>query len=202
MELDTFTEDDLESGSLVIHIIISIYKDVLVNAESKRRKFERESLDAAAADFGKLLDSGEDADVTFELTDGQTLKAHGAFLKARSRVFSAMLRNQMQESSSGVIKIEDVSYEVMKRILTFIYTGKLDNKWGEMIQEIVYAANKYELLTLLKFCDENLAATCTPETAWNLMDFAKLHGMKTAQVEIAEYFKNHMNEILQAKIAS
>uniref|UniRef100_A0A7I4F209 BTB domain-containing protein n=1 Tax=Physcomitrium patens TaxID=3218 RepID=A0A7I4F209_PHYPA len=57
--------------------------------------------------FGALLDSGEGADVTFEV-DGEVYQAHKMVLAARSPVFKAQLFGPMRDRNSGNIEIEDV----------------------------------------------------------------------------------------------
>lgn len=66
------------------------------------------------------------SDVTISV-DGKRLNAHKNILAARSTVFSAMLTHNMTESITNIITITDISYDVMKEVLRFIYTGTVDN---------------------------------------------------------------------------
>ena len=55
------------------------------------------------------------------------IKAHKVLLAARSPVFESMLTNGMIESSSNVIEVSDIDYEVMKEMIGFMYTGFVSN---------------------------------------------------------------------------
>ncbi|KAK4761198.1 hypothetical protein SAY87_006091 [Trapa incisa] len=50
--------------------------------------------------------------------------AHRAVLANRSPVFKAMLENEMTESKSRTIKIDDVSYEALRAFVNFMYMAE------------------------------------------------------------------------------
>lgn len=82
--------------------------------------------------FGSLLDSGEGADVTFEV-DGEVYQAHKLVLAARSPVFKVQLYGPTRDHNAGTIKIEDIEAPVFKvregleYILVIIYSTYLSN---------------------------------------------------------------------------
>lgn len=63
--------------------------------------------------FGVLLGSGEEADVTFEV-DGERFSAHKLILAARSPVFMAQLFGPMKDQNAQCIKVEDMEAPVFK----------------------------------------------------------------------------------------
>ncbi|KAJ6412605.1 hypothetical protein OIU84_005618 [Salix udensis] len=69
--------------------------------------------------------------------------AHKAVLASRSPVFKAMLENEMEESRSGIIKISDVSYDVLRTFVNYLYTAEacLDE---QMAYDLLILAEKYE----------------------------------------------------------
>ncbi|KAJ5070342.1 pep-cterm sorting domain-containing protein [Anaeramoeba ignava] len=60
------------------------------------------------------------------VTRNKTFECHRAILHARSAYFRGLLRSQMKETTEGKVEIRDISSEVMKNILTYIYTGSLE----------------------------------------------------------------------------
>lgn len=75
-------------------------------------------------EFGRLLENGEGADVTFKVED-EEMKAHRLVLSTRSPVFAGMLRADMRENQEGVVTVQDVRAPVFRALLWFIYTDSL-----------------------------------------------------------------------------
>jgi speckle-type POZ protein len=63
--------------------------------------------------FGKLLESGKDSDVSFEV-NGEVFAAHKLVLAARSAVFRAQLFGPMKDKNTQCIKVEDMEAPVFK----------------------------------------------------------------------------------------
>ena len=93
-----------------------------------------------------LLTTGSHSDLILVMEDDRTFAVHKAILSARSPVFAGMLRADMKESRSGIIRIKDISSTCMRSLLSYIYTGILvdDLQWNDpkQIQELIYAADK------------------------------------------------------------
>merc|ERR1740123_988973 len=105
--------------------------------------------------------SEERGDITFVVKGGE-VAAHKCILRARSRVFRAMLDAGMQESCSSRITIDDVDIVTMRRFLHFLYTGELPQEmfdyecrtesWGQLAS----AADKYAVKSLVDACAHRL----------------------------------------------
>ena len=79
-----------------------------------REKFRPASAaDSMAKDLGALRSNGDVAIVC----EGRRIKAHRFVLRARSRVFAAMLDSDMTEARSGEIKVDDASPDTMLRFV-------------------------------------------------------------------------------------
>lgn len=76
-------------------------------------------------DLVKLLDSGEFSDITVEAS-GLRIRAHKNILAARSEYFRAMLTHNTIEANSGHVKINDIKAQIMRAVLRFIYSGKIN----------------------------------------------------------------------------
>ncbi|KAF8006547.1 hypothetical protein BT93_K0755 [Corymbia citriodora subsp. variegata] len=136
-------------------------------------------------DFGKLLDSGKGADVSFEV-DGEVFPAHKLVLAARSPVFRAQLYGPMKDHNTKQIRVEDMESSVFKALLHFIYfdslpdlqelTG-LDTKWAStlMSQHLLAAADRYGLDRLRLLCEANLCQDVAINTVATTLALAEQH---------------------------
>ncbi|KAL3116854.1 hypothetical protein niasHT_003378 [Heterodera trifolii] len=111
----------------------------------------------------RLLSTGVDADVQFLL-----LPAHKPILRVASDVFDAMFRydekfpvsvtqnpadeNASPKEGNSPLEIPDVDVEAFKTMLSFIYTDDLSGLNGNNAIDVLYAAKKYNLPSLVKAC--------------------------------------------------
>lgn len=98
----------------------------------------------------------------------KTFDCHKTVLSNKSEVFKAMFAdNSMVESSSGEVKITDVPADVMDFLLRYIY---FDDVAKENITcDLLMAAEKYNVETLVKICVKHLAENLTNENVMNVM---------------------------------
>ncbi|XP_039136136.1 BTB/POZ and MATH domain-containing protein 1-like [Dioscorea cayenensis subsp. rotundata] len=138
-----------------------------------------------AEHFGKLLETGDGADVSFEV-DGETFHAHKLVLAARSPVFRAQLFGPMKDRNMQCIKVEDMEAPVFKALLHFIYwdhlpdmeelTG-LNAKWAStlMAQHLLAAADRYALERLRLLCEVKLCEDVAINTVATTLALAEQH---------------------------
>ncbi len=80
-------------------------------------------LNHLSLDLISLFDSGDFSDIDI-VVDGTKIPAHKCILSARSPIFKAMFSyNNTKEALEKEVVIPDVSVNVMKEFLRFIYTG-------------------------------------------------------------------------------
>ncbi|CAN6310259.1 unnamed protein product [Urochloa humidicola] len=132
-------------------------------------------------DMGGILDTGEAADVAFEV-DGRTLIAHRCVLAARSPVFRTELT--AAAAAAGVrIVIEDMEAEDFEALLRYMYTDTLppemmERKGGEaaaMLPDLVAAANRYGMERLRVLCEERLREFVDVRSVAAMLAFAGEH---------------------------
>ncbi|KAL3125625.1 hypothetical protein niasHT_010205 [Heterodera trifolii] len=102
-----------------------------------------------------LLSTGEYADVHFLVGDEyeELLPAHKLILKNASDVFEAMFRfdskNEKAKNSSPnnpmAVEVSDVEPKAFQVMLSFIYSGDLDDLNGDNAMAVLYAAKKYNI---------------------------------------------------------
>ncbi|KAG8046733.1 hypothetical protein GUJ93_ZPchr0008g11983 [Zizania palustris] len=153
--------------------------------------------------LGKLLESKEGADVTFDVA-GETFAAHKLVLAMRSPVFKVELCGLMMESGTQHIAVTDMQPAVFKALLQFIYTDWLpgthcfegeDN--GEMIRHLLVAANKYDVDRLKLLCQSILCKNLHARNVATTLALADQHNcdiLKDACIEFMS-FPNMMNDV-------
>jgi len=73
------------------------------------------------------------------------------------------------------------------------YRSPMLEDWAEsdVIIQLVYAADKYQLTDLFEFLDQVVGVVCTKETAGKLLNLAKKLSMKKAEKDLFEFMKKH-----------
>ncbi|GAU98840.1 hypothetical protein RvY_09930 [Ramazzottius varieornatus] len=148
-----------------------------------------------AEDYGQLLESGQFADVILT-TANRELKAHKSILASRSRVFAAMFGHEMEESKTNKVKIDDVQEDVLEEVLRFIYTGRAPNM-EKMADELLAAADKYELDRLKVQCEESLWTNLSVEHVSDVLILADMHSAEQLKTASIEYINSHVNEVME-----
>ncbi|KAK2455605.1 BTB/POZ and MATH domain-containing protein 2 [Trifolium repens] len=135
--------------------------------------------------FGKLLESGKDSDVSFEV-NGEVFAAHKLVLAARSAVFRAQLFGPMKDKNTRCIKVEDMEAPVFKALLHVIYWDSLpdmqeltgiNSKWATtlMAQHLLAAADRYGLERLRLMCEASLCEDVAINTVATTLALAEQH---------------------------
>lgn len=73
-----------------------------------------------------LLDNSMFSDVTF-IVENRRIYAHRCILYARAEYFRNMFDSNMRESNEKEILIPDVTYDVFKAVLEYLYSGSIDD---------------------------------------------------------------------------
>jgi len=96
------------------------------------------------------------SDLTFITKDGTSYPAHRSFMAAKSHYFSALLYGGLQESGENEVNLL-CSDQVLKPILNFLYSGKIDLQ-GSSVDVLVDLLDTARLMCINNLCDavENL----------------------------------------------
>ncbi|KAL3678833.1 hypothetical protein R1sor_021789 [Riccia sorocarpa] len=157
--------------------------------------------------FGALLDSGEGADVTFEV-DGEIFQAHKLVLAARSPVFKAQLYGPLRDRNSGKIEIEDIEAPVFKAMLHFIYrdtlpdthelTGSSSSASTLMAQHLLAAADRYGLDRLRLLCESKLCEEVSTDTVATTLALAEQHHASQLKAVCLKYAAANLAAVMQS----
>lgn len=113
-------------------------------------------------------------DIALEVKDGSRIKAHKIVLISKSPVFRAMLENDMEESRSGIIKITDFRYEVLRAFVHYLYAAEVSGFPDEhMACELLVLAEKYQVKHLKTICEKFITSKVNNDNA--IMNFAFAH---------------------------
>ena len=101
---------------------------------------------------------------------------HKVILAARSPVFAKMFEHKMQESATNKVKIDDIKPNVLKEMLTYIYTGQAPGIGDKnMAYDLFYAADKYQLSHLKLLCEQQIISSLRVNNAAHIVQFAHSH---------------------------
>nr|CAB3266537.1 speckle-type POZ protein B [Phallusia mammillata] len=148
-----------------------------------------------AMDLQSLLDQSSFTDCIFSV-DGNEYKAHKAVVAARSPVFRAMFEHEMEESKLNRVEIPDISHEVFKEMLSFLYTGTSPNL-DEMAADLLAAADKYALERLKVMCEESLCSNLSVENVAEILILADLHNASQLKEMAIDFINNHALDVME-----
>ncbi|KAH9364555.1 hypothetical protein HPB48_017720 [Haemaphysalis longicornis] len=140
-------------------------------------------------DLGHLLESRQFSDVILSV-EGQEIHAHKGILAARSPVFAAMFKHEMKENELDRVQITDCDFEVLNEVVDFIYTGRAP-KLDEMAEEVLFAADKYDLGRLKAMCEDVLCSKLSVETAAKILVLADMHSADQLRASALRFIKAH-----------
>jgi len=90
------------------------------------------------------------SDITLQCK-GMKFKCHKVILGACSPVLSNMFENDMKESNTGLVEIEDFDSEIVEAMIEYMYTNEVTKPVRDLDQ-LLYIADKYDLPGLVKYC--------------------------------------------------
>ena len=131
-------------------------------------------LEALSRDYLKLFTERSSCDVKITC-EGKTCHAHRVILETRSPVFSAMLKSNMIEGNSGLIKIEDMEASIFESFLLYLYSGVIPELSINTAKQLYDAADKYAMEELKKACSEFLSKNLSEGNACEILVFADMH---------------------------
>lgn len=142
-----------------------------------------------------LIDNKTMSDVTF-LVDGEYLAAHRLLLSLRSDVFETMFYGMgRKQDDDEIIQIVDVSLEIFRQILIYIYTDETHLNSGNVV-EILYTAHKYNLAYLEDICEKFIIQNLTSENVLDIInDLHALNAFESLKKKLFAFVcKNFYND--------
>ena len=78
-------------------------------------------------------------------------RVHKWLLAASSQPFRAMFRNGMRETHAGEVRISEISQDVFRELLAFVYTGQVVMT-VPLVMPLLAAADRFEIAALRSLC--------------------------------------------------
>ena len=147
------------------------------------------------ADYSGLLKSGQHSDVVIKV-GGETIPCHKAVLAARSPVFSAMFQHNMAEARSHEVDIPDLAPSTVHLMLDYIYSGAF--KHNSTTEELLPAADKYELTQLKTACELSLGRNINLTNCVDLLILADTHSAAQLQRSCLQFTVDNLAKIMSS----
>ncbi|KAJ7296904.1 hypothetical protein O6H91_07G104300 [Diphasiastrum complanatum] len=200
------TSDYLKNDSLSIDCTVGVVTSATQGPELYSINIPEPEL---GQHFGALFDSGEEADVLFEV-DGTIIPAHKLVLAARSPVFKELLLGKSGESEAGTVQIKDMDPPIFRALLQFIYKDKLpdaDELPGAsstspstmMAQHLLAAADRYSLDRLRVVCEAKLCENINVDTVATTLALAEQHHAMQLKAVCLKFAAAHLAAVMQSE---
>lgn len=180
----------LPDDKLTLYCEVSVVADS-VNISGQNNAVQFKIPDCRLSDdLGALFDQSKFSDVTLSV-NGSEFNAHKAILAARSAVFAAMFEHEMEEKKHNRVEIRDMDKDVLGEMLRFIYTGKA-NCLDKMADDLLAAADKYDLERLKVMCEEALCSNLSIETAAEVLILADMHSANQLKAQAIDFINKYV----------
>jgi len=166
-----------------------------------------------AYDLSTLLNANSEfADVKFEVTDvngKHEISANKSILACRSPVFMAMFKKSKKSfqealASTPTVKITDMSPTIFRKMMNFIYTDNLtETGYNEIAfnetQELLAAADKYQLERLKIICERKLCNFITVSNVCSVLVRADMHGSRYLKDKCLEFINLNCMQVTETQ---
>ncbi|XP_057321134.1 speckle-type POZ protein-like A isoform X2 [Microplitis mediator] len=189
MERDKYLPDN----TLTVCLDLTVYNTSITTPTKLSFNVPKHQM---AHDYTELYNSKIGSDIIINVGD-TNFKAHRSILIARSPVLSAMFSHDMIEKKESKISIPDITPRVFEKVLEYIYTDKVTGL-DEIADDLLEAADKYQLQSLKNICQKSLSETLDLENAFELMILADRHSAEpllefTTDFLVKNIKKNHID---------
>ncbi|XP_055350079.1 BTB/POZ domain-containing protein 3-like [Paramacrobiotus metropolitanus] len=93
----------------------------------------------------------------------QKIRAHRLTLGVSSEVFHAMFYGSLAERNDAVIDVPDIPPDAFKNMLSYVYTGTVENLKEDNVLQTLYCSDKYDLPWLAELCMDFVLQDLKPE---------------------------------------
>eukprot|EP00092_Neocalanus_flemingeri_P015705 GFUD01016999.1.p1 GENE.GFUD01016999.1~~GFUD01016999.1.p1 ORF type:complete len:351 (-),score=77.26 GFUD01016999.1:19-1071(-) len=150
-------------------------------------------LASLSSDFLSLLEDSTYSDLTIQCPGGEVC-VHRGIMAARSQVFNTMLQNNMVEKTTGVMKIEDFDVDVVKAMVKYVYTARIDDEF-EDIKALIRIGHKYMIRSLVDICSKRLINSITFSSVVDLGVFGETYSVENVVDKCSEFIASDLNSL-------
>ena len=143
----------------------------------------------------KVLTAAQFSDIVV-VAEEREFPAHRAILAGRSEVFQAMFTVDMEENHMKRVVIEDMSADAVSDLLTFIYSDSAPNI-DIHAEELLMAAEKYNIDCLKAVCEEELAASLDINNALDRLVMSDTYRANQLRVAALHWIAKHAADVVE-----
>jgi len=174
---------------------IDSQKDVriMVKVQIIQSEEEKHSL---SQDLARVLatESEEYCDTLVDCAsqDEEPFKANSLLIKTRSPKLGAMLQKHKDPKSENIkykLDLSVLSYDLVKELLRYIYTDKVDNT-NEHASKLLPLSTRFNLPGLTALCERTLLESMTPTNVPNILLIADQYGCENLRKAALDYCEN------------
>ncbi len=131
------------------------------------------------------IEDPELADIEIVCDDGKTIPAMSAVLKAKSKVFEAMLTHDTEEKRTKQIKIQEASSETVEAFIKFLHSENQEIQMGH--EEILPIADYYQVHDLKIVCENNLIKKLRADNVPEMIGMANQYNAKNLETACSAF---------------
>uniref|UniRef100_A0A0N5BPA0 Speckle-type POZ protein (inferred by orthology to a human protein) n=1 Tax=Strongyloides papillosus TaxID=174720 RepID=A0A0N5BPA0_STREA len=185
------------NGNLIVGCEIFYYYGTINTVAISTNNNLNGSLNVLLNDIADMLGSSELSDCVIKVGDSE-IKVHKFVLASRSEVFSLILTNEDYKSNPNVIKINDFRLEVVKEMITYLYTGKSPNM-DKMACEMLEIGEEYKLGQLKLMAEESLLHSLSIKNVCYYLVCSEVYSGGILQEWCLRFIYLHAKEIIDTK---
>ena len=185
----------LDGQDLILHIIINVTQlespthDICIAQEKKAK--------SPGFDLSKVLEEARQREQYTDViivTKEKEFKAHKVVVASQSPFFATRLEERWTEEGGNRINMTDVSTDIMDAILTYMYTGEVNNV-DRIAYDVLSKAEKYQLEGLKVICEEALSKMLAAYTVVDVLLLADTHNAQTLRQSCLEFIAKNIVEV-------
>ncbi|CAB3408445.1 unnamed protein product [Caenorhabditis bovis] len=152
--------------------------------------------------FTSFLESGYLTDFTIISSDNREFPVHLTVLAQRCPYFKAMISNRMEnkEMTEKMVKFEDISGDVLEKVLQYIYDPAISIADFRNLEEIMLAADRLMLEPLKSECAALLGKNVNIFNVLRRLEFADLIGDSAFFERLLSFFLIHKKECMETDV--
>ncbi|GFQ93485.1 protein roadkill [Trichonephila clavata] len=136
------------------------------------------------------------SDIVFQINNVK-FPVHKVVLAARSPVFARMFKHGELETVGGIINISDLDISILNLLLMYLYSGKTELLNYYSAVKLYGATNKYEVISLKKFCAEYLKEILSSGNVCDILILADMHCDTNLKKFAIDFISAHSDVILR-----
>ncbi len=148
-----------------------------------------------------LMYDAELSDTTIEVGN-EVFNVHKSILCSRSSVFRAMLcKGNFSEAQCGTIKLQDVSADIVRELIYFIYTDMLSPSFNleENVVPLFAASMQFEIKGVTKICENVFINKLNIDNAIQVLKVADTYSSKSLKDQVFQFIAQNAQSIKKQK---